>query len=793
MARTTKKRSRKAPPKRPSRKSGPRRRKKAKSKTRRSRWPVRLLALAFLFSLVAGVYLLFLDYQVKSRFEGKRWAVPARVYGRPMELYPGAAISAEQLVAELQRLGYRKARSAKQVASWSRNRNRIVVRSRPFRFWDGLEPGRVLDLRFKGAILDSLRDGRGRKLALVRLEAPEIGSIYPTHNEDRVPVPREQLPALLVEGLLAVEDRDFYHHHGVSPKAILRAVWANLRAGGVVQGGSTLTQQLVKNLYLTQERSLGRKLNEALMALILDARYPKDEILGAYANEIYLGQDGSRAIHGFGLASQFYFNRPLQELDLPRIALLVGMIKGPSYYNPRRHPERAKRRRDLVLRSMQAQGVIDPARLRKAQTASLGVAKRGGRAGSGSGRYPAFLGLVRRQLRRDYREQDLSSEGLRIFTTLNPWIQSQVESALSGRLQRLEKQHRLASGRLQGAVVITAAEGGEVLALAGGRKPRFAGFNRALDAVRPIGSLIKPVVYLAALMQPDRYSLITLLKDQPVDLKLPGGKRWRPENYSKKSHGEVPLHQALAHSYNLATVHLGLDLGLNRVLDLLRKLGVSRPLQTVPAMLLGSVSLSPLEVAQLYQTFAAGGFYTPLRAIREVLSSSGEPLQRYPLSVHQAVPSGPVYLLNRNLQEVVRSGTGRGLARFLDSGLALAGKTGTTDNLRDSWFAGFSGDMVAVAWVGRDDNRPAGLTGAQGALQVWGDMMKRLRPAPLGLLKPDTVETVWIDPDSGLRADERCAGARQFPFLRGYAPVTESTCVAAADGPIRNLFRSFFE
>ena len=793
MARTPKKRTRKTTPKR-ARGKAPKGRRKARRQApaRRRRWPARLLALSFLFALVAGVYLLYLDYQVKSRFEGRRWAVPARVYGRPMELYPGAAISVTQLTAELRRLGYRKARSAKQVASWSRDRERVVVRTRPFRFWDGPEPGRLLDLRFKGANLERLLDARGRPVALARLEPPEIGSIFPTHNEDRVPVAREALPALLVQGLLAVEDRDFYRHHGVSPKAILRAGWANLRAGGVVQGGSTLTQQLVKNLYLTRERSLGRKLNEAVMALILDARYSKEEILGAYANEIYLGQDGNRAIHGFGLASQFYFNRPLGELDLPRIALLVGLIKGPSYYNPRRHPERAKRRRNLVLQSMREQGVIDEASLRRARSAALGVVKRGA-GGSGGGRYPAFLRLVRRQLQRDYREQDLTSEGLRIFTTLDPWVQGQVEEALSGRLRRLEKQHRIDAGTLQGAMVVTAAEGGEVLALAGGRNPRFDGFNRALDAVRPIGSLIKPVVYLAALMQPDRYSLITLLQDAPVDLKLPNGQRWRPENYSKRSHGEVPLHQALAHSYNLATVRLGLDLGVDRVLELLRRLGVSRPVPAVPAVLLGSVSLSPLEVAQLYQTFADGGFYTPLRAIREVLSAAGEPLQRYPLSVHQAVPPGPVYLLDRNLQEVVRSGTGRGLSRYLDSGLALAGKTGTTDNLRDSWFAGFSGDRVAVAWVGRDDNRPAGLTGAQGALQVWGDAMKRLRPAPLGLSRPDGVETVWIDPESGLRADQRCPGARQFPFIAGYAPVTESSCVATADGPIRNLFRSFFE
>ncbi len=768
------------------------RRKGRRRIVRRSRWPARLLALSFLFALVAGVYLLYLDYQVRSKFEGKRWAVPARVYGRPLELYPGAPVSPQQLTAELQRLGYKKVTWPRRQASWSRNKGRFLLRTRPFQFWDGDRPSIYLDLRFDGKRLVSLKDRQGHELSLVRLEAPEIGSIYPAHHEDRVPLRRQQLPRLLVDGLLAVEDRGFYQHHGVDLKAILRALWANLRAGGVVQGGSTLTQQLVKNLYLTRTRSLARKLQEALMALILDARYGKDEILEAYANEIYLGQDGGRAIHGFGLASRFYFNRPLRELDLPRLALLVGLVRGPSYYDPRRHPERARKRRNLVLDLMLTQGAISRKQRDRAQRAALGVVKRGsGRAAA----TPAFLGLVRRQLHRDYRERDLTSAGLRIFTTLDPWMQQQVQTALAGRLQKLERQHRLAGGSLQGAAVIASPSSGEILALAGGRQDGFAGFNRALDALRPIGSLIKPVVYLAALMEPSRYTLITPLQDRPVTLRLADGNEWRPRNYSRKAHGEVPLHQALAHSYNLATVRLGLDLGLERIAGLLPKLGVTRPVKRVPSMLLGAVALSPLEVAQLYQTLAAGGFYTPLRAIREVLSSTGKPLQRYPLTVRQAVPEGPVYLLDRNLQEVVRVGTGRGLSRFLPKKLGLAGKTGTTDKLRDSWFAGFSGDMVAVVWVGRDDNKPAGLTGAQGALQVWGDMMRRLDPMPLALARPDTVEEVWVDPESGLRAGPQCPGAREFPFIEGSAPTAGSSCVNGSDesASLPSLLRSFFQ
>ena len=752
---------------------------------------VRLLAVGFLFTVLLGTYVLYLDYKVRVKFEGKRWAIPARVYGRPLELYVGAAISPEQLTAELAHLGYRKVNTPTQPGSWTRNAGHFKILTRSFQFWDGTEPARTLELRFKSQRLAMMKDKAMGELALMRLEAPEIGSIHPAHKEDRLLVARSQLPDLLVKLLLAVEDRAFYHHHGIDPRGIVRAIWANIRAGRLTQGGSTLTQQLIKNFYLTSDRTIWRKINEAVMALLLEVHYDKDEILEAYANEIFLGQDGSRAIHGFGLASRFYFNRPLQELDLARQALLVALIRGPSYYNPRAHPERAKARRNLVLDILQGQGFVDAATASKAKRKELGLSQRASRSG---GSYPAFMDFVRRQLHRDYREEDLSSEGLRIFTTLDPWIQQQAERALSERLQVLEREHKLPPGRLQGASVIVSRESGEVLAVVGGRETKYAGFNRALDAVRPIGSLIKPAIYLTALLQPERYTLITKLNDSSVSIRGPKGDVWSPNNYDHQLHGEILLHQSLANSYNLATVRLGMELGLDEIVKTLRKLGVKRPIQPVPAMLLGAVALSPMEVAQFYQTLGAGGFHTPIKGIREVLAADGGPLQRYPLNVSNAFSRAPVFLLNRIMQEVVRSGTGKGLSRFLSPELNIAGKTGTTDELRDSWFAGFSGDMVAVVWTGRDDNTPAGLTGASGALQVWGDTMRKIKPAPLDLLQPDDVERVWIAMESGLRADEHCAEAQLYPFVAGSAPTIESGCVSGQiDGSIRKFIRRIFK
>jgi penicillin-binding protein 1B len=733
----------------------------------------RLILVLTPFLIVAFVgYIGYQDYTVRQQFEGKRWALPARVYASPLELFSGYAIDAGRFSAILEQLKYRSDPSLSSQATYTRRGSEIILRTREFQFWDKMEPARYVRIRFGGTQIQAIDEVENRQgVDIMRLEPVQIGSFYPALKEDRVLVKLEQVPKPLLNALFSVEDRDFKDHFGVSPKAILRAMWANVRAGGIVQGGSTLTQQLVKNFYLSSERTWWRKLNEVVMAVLLEAHYSKDEILEAYLNEIYLGQDGARAIHGFGLASQYYFSRSLEELELHHVALLVALVRGPSVYDPIKSPTKAIRRRNLVLDEMAALEYITPAQAEEAKSKPLDVLKNPHQAIS---RYPAFLDLVRRQLQEEYRNEDLTSEGLRIFTTLDVEAQQQLESSIELTLKKLDKQTK--GNNLQTAAVITRRATGEIAALAGSRDAESSGFNRALDSERQIGSLYKPVVYLTALADPQAYTLITPLQDTAVRVTNPGGGPWSPKNYDNQEHGLVPLHSALANSFNLATVRLGLSVGVAHTVRTLRNLGVERPLEVFPATLLGTASLTPMEVAQMYQTLASDGFVTPLRAIQSVVSQDGKPLQRYSLNVRQSVDPAAVFLVNTILQEAVREGTGRSVYSYLPSSHNVAGKTGTTNDLRDSWFAGFTGDYLGVVWIGRDDNQSARLTGAQGALQVWASTMRKVSREPLELEPPDNVEMVWIDLSNGLRASEACTTAIQYPFIAGSAPAEFSAC-----------------
>ncbi len=748
--------------------------------------------LVVVWSLVVAViaaagYALWLDRTVTAQFEGRRWQVPARIYARSLEIYPGAPLTPDVLTTELEAAGYQPG-SVERAGGYLRRGNVFSINLRGFRFWDGEDPPRQLSVSLKDGKVQRLADGT-RDIPLVRLQPALVGRIYPGHGEDRILLRLEEVPPLFIKTLLTVEDRGFYRHSGVSVRSMLRAFMANIRAGETVQGGSTITQQLAKNFFLTPERTITRKLNEALIAVLLELHYEKNEILQAYLNEVYIAQQGPRAVHGFGLAAPFFFGRRLVELELSEMALLVALVRGPSYYNPRQHPERAKSRRDLVLDMMAEQGVVAREKAEAEKRRPLGVLEE---IPLGQSRYPAFLDLVRRQLRRDYRDEDLRGAGLQIFTTLDPLLQRRAESALSARVRQLELDSaRLGPGALQGAVVLTRTTTAEVLALVGGRKPREAGFNRALDAVRPIGSLVKPAVYLAALEQPGRFSLITPIDDAPVRLKDERGEIWAPRNYDNELHGSVPLYVGLSNSYNLATVNLGLELGIPRVAETLERLGVTRPLSQYPSMLLGAIELSPLEVTQMYQTIAAGGFRTPLRAIREVTDANGSPLTRYPLNVTQSVAPGPVYLLGHALTEVMRSGTGQRAYRRLPEGLVTAGKTGTTDELRDSWFAGFSENVLAVVWLGRDDNKPTGLSGTTGALEVWSHLMSGIHNESFLPAAPDNVVFSWVEPakisSRGFGFGFNCADARRLPFIRGFQPRDEPCGKDDATTPMRPM------
>lgn len=770
-----KKKASRKPRRRYLRKSAPKRRSKTR---RRGLWGYLWrggLVLAVLFAL----YTVYLDFEIRQQFEGKRWSLPARVFARPLELHPGLALGPEELERELSLLGYRRVYAPEEPGTFRRDGDSVVLATRGFAYADDVEPSRRLKLRFDAGSVQSMGlAGGGAAPPLARLEPVLIANIYPQHNEDRLLVRIEDVPPLLTQGLLAIEDRRFYEHHGIDPTAIGRALIANLRAGRTVQGGSTITQQLVKNFFLSNERTLRRKFNEAIMSLLLEWHYDKDEILEAYLNEIYLGQDGQRSINGFGLASQFYFQRPLADLDVERLALLVALVRGASYYDPRRHGERARTRRNLVLDQWVEAGLIDAAIAARAKGRPLGVSER---TPSGVTPFPGYLDLVRTQLRRDYRDEDLRSEGLFIFTNFDPLIQLTAEAAVKRRLDSLGKG-------LEAAVVVASAEQGEVVAVVGGRDPRFAGFNRALEAQRPIGSLVKPAVFLTALEQPEAYTLATLVDDGPLEVVQRGGEPWTPQNYDHEHHGQVMLLDALVHSYNVATARVGLAVGLPEVVDTLHRLGVAGPVNPYPSLLLGATELAPLEVAQMYQTLSAGGYRAPLRAIREVKDRNGQTLQRYGLEVERATSGAGAYLIGAALHEVTRRGTAASLTTLLPDELPVAGKTGTTDDLRDSWFAGFSGEHVAVVWVGRDDNQPVGLTGASGALPLWADIMRGIHTRPLRPVQPDNVEWVQIDPQSGLRAEDGCPGAQWLPFIQGSAPESLAPC---ADGVGRGIKRTF--
>jgi penicillin-binding protein 1B len=702
-----------------------------------------------LLALVAWV--LWEGLVVYLQFEGRHWDQPARVYASPLELYAGRRLSQQELVDALSALGYRQADGGDVTGpSWWRQGSAVRLRTRAFRFWDGEQPAITAQVDFDGNGIRRLRTADGGELPILRLDPLEIGSIFPSHGEDRLTLGPDDIPDELRRALVAVEDRKFYSHHGIDFSAILRALWVNLRAGEVRQGGSTLSQQLVKNYFLDSRRTLGRKIREAVMAVWLEALYDKEEIFTAYVNEVYLGQDGRRAIHGFGLGSRFYFGRPLAELELHEQAMLVALVRGPSYYNPWRHADRVRERRDLVLRRLVEENLVDAGIADRSMTRPLGVLAAGFRAGY----HPAFLDLVRRQLAEDYDEDDLTSVGLRVFTTLDPAVQRATEEAVSNGVRQLSEGNA-ARVDMQGAAVVSQLQTGEVLAVVGGRDTGFDGFNRALEAARPIGSLVKPAVYLAAIERGD-FTFASRVPDEPVEVPLPDGSVWKPGNFSGETHGQVTLARALAESLNLATVNLGLEIGVDRVAAVLQRLGAKDRVPSYPSILLGALEMTPFEVAGIYTTFASGGFRSSPRAVREVVDAAGQPVGRYPIQVQQAFAPGDVYQLNRALMLVMERGTGRSAASRLPTGMVTAGKTGTSDEFRDSWFAGFGGDNLTVVWLGNDDNTPVNLSGGRGALRIWADIMARLGGSDFPALPADGMVDAWVDYDTGELAARDC-------------------------------------
>ena len=759
----------------------------------RPRWRRRLLTWT-LAAIGLGLgflipYTIYLNGQVTERFGQLRWQVPTRVYARPLLLAPGVAMDAQTLKTELAAASYRED-GGKRPGTYTQEGSRWTIASRGFRDVDGEVPPSRVEVTLSGGRVSRLRDAVSDKAAKsVRLDPARIATLYGQSQEERQLVRIEDVPELLVTGLQAVEDRDFAHHHGIDLSGMLRAAFVNLKSGETRQGGSTLTQQLARSgiLGIGREQTYSRKFNEILFALLIEARYDKRAILEAYLNQVYLGQRGSQEIRGAAAGAEFWFGRDLRDLSTGQIAMLIGLVKGPSAYDPRRNPEDALARRNLVLARMHESQpqLIDDAEYERAREAPLAVTDAPGSTSANP--FPAYVDLVRRQLVRDYPADALQGAGLRVMTAMSPSAQAYAEGAVTRTLESLAGKKR---PPLQAGLVVTDVDNGDVLAVVGNRNFRQPGFNRAIEAQRPVGSLLKPFVYMLALASPQRWSLASWVDDSPVTVTLANGKRWSPGNSDGRSHGSVRLMDALAQSYNQATVRVGMDVKPQRLAMLLEKLAGIEATPN-PSLILGAVDQSPYAMAQLYQFLASGGEIQPLHLVRGVLDREGRMLKRYDQAPQPAQPGDAiaVRLITKAMQRTVTSGTAHQLVRDGLGKLDAAGKTGTSNDGRDSWFAGWTGDYLAVVWVGNDQNEMTGLYGATGAMRVWSGLFSRLPSAPLEV-GSEGLDWQWVVQSNSTDAD--CPDARRFPFAKGYAPPYQPCVYAQPEPEEQGGWRSWF-
>nr|WP_320415151.1 penicillin-binding protein 1B [Lysobacter changpingensis] len=708
-------------------------------------------------------YTLYLNHEVGERFGQLKWQIPTRVYARPLELAPGLTLDSATLKTELDAAAYHEGDGTR-PGTYARKGGRWLVSSRGFQDVDGPVPARRIEVVLSGSKVASVRDASAKRaLKSVRLDPARIATLYGQKNEERRLVRLREVPELLVTGLQAVEDRDFNSHHGIDVSGMVRAAFKT--ATGSTQGASTLTQQLARSglLGIGRERTLSRKGKEILYALLIEARYDKGTILEAYFNQVYLGQRGAQAIHGVAAGSEFWFGRDLSDLSTEQIALLIGIVRGPSYYDPRRNPGRALERRNFVLGEMHETHLIDDAEYQRALKAPLGVTTDPGSIAAN--RFPAYVDLIRRQLARDYPADALAGAGLSVMSGMSPSAQAMAEGAVARTLKGLDSKRR---PPLQTGLVVTDVHNGNVVAVVGSRSVAEHGFNRAIEAQRPVGSLLKPFVYLLALAQPGRYSLASWVDDSPVTVALGKNKNWNPGNSDGRSHGTVRLVDALAMSYNQATVRVGMQVEPERIASLIRTLaGIEAPPH--PALILGAVDQSPYAMAQLYQFLASGGEIQPLHAVRGVLDANGKALNRYDKEPAPAQEGDAIAarLITIALQQAVSNGTGTQLVRDGLGRLSPAGKTGTSNDGRDSWFAGWTGDHLAVIWVGNDQNKETGLYGATGAMRVWSSIFSRLPTAPLEVGNKG-IDWQWTIGSNSTDAD--CPGARRFAYVAGFAP-----------------------
>lgn len=736
--------------------------KKDKTLLRRISITLGKLGLVAFFTL--AIFCIYLDAKVRKTFEGQRWQVPVQIYGQLTTLKKGQQVNLDELAESLLLKDYLQVKFVTGVGQFSIADGRLDIFQHPFDFVSSSHQAQQLNIVVKNNLITSLFID-GESVSSLTLEPQLLARLVPDNKEDRVLVTLDEIPSQLIDTLLLIEDRDFYHHHGISPIGIIRALFNNIRAGRTVQGGSTLTQQLVKNMFLTRERTFSRKIKEALMSLILEFRYSKDQILEAYINEVYLGQNYGNGVYGFGLAAEFYFGKKIDQLSNEQIALLVAQVKGPSYYNPWRHAERATERRDLILRLMFEQDMLSIMEYEESAESTLSIRPNKRLV---KGDFPAYLQVVKAELN-ELLSSVTQKSGIKVFTGFSHRSQQLLEQSVAKQLPLLDKKTNQSD--LETAMVVTDIASGEIRALIGGRESGYAGFNRAINAKRHVGSLIKPAIYATALDNYQHYNFASVLADEAITLTSNSGKTWQPNNYDGKYRGQVSLIEGLIYSLNIPTINLGMSLGLSKVAKTINTLGYQDNLRMRPSVLLGAVNMSPLEINQLYLTIANNGYYQQSHSITKILSANNETLWEEPILAEQRLSKNTSYLLNYALTQVAKTGTAKSLTWRL-SGDVIAGKTGTSNDLRDSWFIGYDNKHLVTTWIGKDDNTPTGLTGSSGALPLFAEFMKNQGVESNKLVRPLSITDTLFEQQTGNAVTDQCANTVKYPAVKAGVSVS---------------------
>ena len=631
------------------------------------------------------------------------------------------------------------------------------------------------------------RQDNGKSISLLEIEPEEIMLFFGRERESRRLVSIQKVPEHFIHAVLAAEDHRFFQHWGIDPRGILRALITNLQHGTIRQGGSTITQQLAKNYFLTPDRNLVRKLREALLAIVMEFKYSKHEILEIYLNEIYLGQKGSVAVNGIGEAAYFYFGKPVQELSFSEAATIAGLIKAPNHYSPYIDKTACRRRRNSILKVMQSKGWISDAQLQahtKTPVITAGYTIYGKQA-------PYFMDYLAQQLTTLYKPEELVSLGLSIYTTLDPQVQIAAENALSKELSRLENnttalKRKSSDKKLQGAVVVIQPKTGHILAMVGGRNYSKSQFNRITQSRRQPGSAFKPFVYVVGL---DTYNPITMLSNTPRTYNI-DGKTWAPKNFERHAKKQVSFRSALENSDNLATVDLAMQIGLKPIIETATRFGFSTPFKPYPSLALGAFEVIPLELARAYCAFAAGGMMPFPLGLKAVVDENSHVLERRHLKIERLISPSKAFMITSLLRGVVENGTGRTLG---NKGISwpVAGKTGTTNNSRDAWFIGYTPDILALVWVGFDNGDTIKATGAQAALPVWAELMKAIphQISHKDFRVPDGIVTRMICSEDGKPVvTQNCAKPRKEFFLAENAPPEPRL-----RGPLEGVFEKLIE